>query len=91
VARLAVQRGHAGRLVGIDFNTAMLAVARAKSTAVEWAEGSAPDLPFEANSFDVVLCQLELQFFPDRLLALKQMVRVLKPGGRAGLSVYSAI
>lgn len=91
VARLAQQRGHAGRLVGIDLNMAMLAVARAKSTAVEWIEGSALDLPFETNSFDVVLCQLGLQFFPDRPLALREMVRVLRPGGRAGLSVYSAI
>ncbi|HET7887830.1 MAG TPA: methyltransferase domain-containing protein [Bradyrhizobium sp.] len=91
VARLAAQRGHTGRLVGIDLNAAMLAVARAKSDAVEWIEGSALDLPFEANSFDVVLCQLGLQFFPDKQAALAQMVRVLKPGGRAGLSVYSAI
>lgn len=91
VARLAEQRGHTGRLVGIDLNTAMLAVARAKSSTVEWVDGSALDLPFNANSFDVVLCQLGLQFFPDRPLALKEMVRVLKPGGRAGLSVYSAI
>lgn len=83
VARLARQRGHTGRLVGIDLNTAMLAVARENSSAVEWIEGSALDLPFDANSFDVVLCQLELQFFPDRALALKEMVRVLKPGGRA--------
>jgi ubiquinone/menaquinone biosynthesis C-methylase UbiE len=91
VARLAKQRGHAGRLVGVDLNTAMLTIARQKSAAVEWIEGSALDLPFDSNSFDVVLCQLGLQFFPDRRLALKEMVRVLKPGGRAGLSVYSAI
>ncbi len=91
VARLAQQRGHAGRLVGIDLNSAMLAVARGKSAAVEWIEGSALDLPFDANSFDVVLCQLGLQFFPDRSLALREMVRVLKPRGRAGFSVYSAI
>jgi ubiquinone/menaquinone biosynthesis C-methylase UbiE len=91
VARLAEQRGHSGRLVGIDLNTAMLAVARTKSAIIEWIEGSALNLPFAANSFDVVLCQLGLQFFPDRSLALKEMVRVLKPGGRAGLSVYSAV
>ena len=91
VARLAEQRGHVGRLVGIDLNTAMLGIARLKSPAVEWIEGSALDLPFDAGSFDLVLCQLGLQFFPDRPVALKEMVRVLKPGGRAGLSVYSAI
>jgi ubiquinone/menaquinone biosynthesis C-methylase UbiE len=91
VARLAEQRGYVGRLVGIDLNTAMLAVARARSAVIEWVEGSALDLPFEANTFDVVLCQQGLQFFPDGPLALKEMVRVLKPGGRAGLNVYSAI
>jgi ubiquinone/menaquinone biosynthesis C-methylase UbiE len=72
VARLAQQRGHSGRMVGIDLNTAMLAVARTKSETVEWIEGSALDLPFDASSFDVVLCQLGLQFFPDRPLALKE-------------------
>lgn len=91
VARLAAQRGHSGRLVGIDLNSAMLATARTKSAGIEWVEGSALELPFDDQSFDVVLCQLGLQFFPDRPLALKEMVRVLKPGGRAGLSVFSAI
>jgi len=91
VARLAARRGHVGHLVGIDLNAAMLALARAKSATVEWVEGSALDLPFSADSFDVVLCQLGLQFFPDRELALKEMVRVLKPGGRAGFNVYSTI
>lgn len=49
VARLVEQRGHGGRLIGIDLNTAMLAVARNKSPAVEWIEGSALNLPFEAR------------------------------------------
>ncbi|WP_027571805.1 class I SAM-dependent methyltransferase [Bradyrhizobium sp. WSM1743] len=91
VARLIEQRGQSARVVGLDLNTAMLAIARTKSAKVEWIEGSALDLPFAADSFNVVLCQLGLQFFPDRLLALKEMVRVLKPAGRAGFSVYSAI
>jgi ubiquinone/menaquinone biosynthesis C-methylase UbiE len=91
VARLTEQRGLASRVVGLDLNTAMLAIARSKSPQIEWIEGSALDLPFDADSFDIVLCQLGLQFFPDRLLGLREMVRVLKPGGRAGFSVYSGI
>ena len=91
VARLAEQRGHVGRLVGIDLNVAMLAIARQNSASIEWIEGSALDLPLDSNSFDVVVCQLGLQFFPDRPQALKEMARVLRRGGRAGLSVYSAI
>ena len=91
VARLAAQRGHAGRLVGIDLNTAMLTTARTKSAEIEWIEGSALALPFDEDSFDVLLCQLGLQFFPDRQLALKEMVRVLKPGGRAAWNVFTAI
>ena len=91
VARRLAERCHVGRLVGVDLNGAMLSVARAKSREVEWTEGSALDLPFAARSFGVVLCQLGLQFFPDRPQALREMARVLRPTGRLGLSVYSAI
>jgi ubiquinone/menaquinone biosynthesis C-methylase UbiE len=94
VTRLAAAKAADGRVVGIDLNAGMLAVARTvpKSGApIEWLEGSALDLPFPALTFDVVLCQLGLQFFPDQSLALREMSRVLKVGGRIGLSVYSAI
>jgi ubiquinone/menaquinone biosynthesis C-methylase UbiE len=94
VIRLAAQQGHSGRLAGIDLNSGMLGVARSmpfNGPPIEWHEGSALDLPFPAASFDVVLCQLGLQFFPDRPLALRQVARVLRPGGRTGMSVYSAI
>ncbi len=94
VTRLAATRTRCGRLVGIDLNSAMLAVARSLPSTeppIEWVEGSALGLPFPAKSFDVVLCQLGLQFFPDRPLALREMLRVLRSGGRVGLSVYSAI
>jgi ubiquinone/menaquinone biosynthesis C-methylase UbiE len=83
-----------GRVVGLDLNPGMLAVARSVSNSgasIEWFEGSALSLPFDDDSFDLVLCQLGLQFFPDRPLALREMKRVLAPSGRLALSVYGAI
>jgi ubiquinone/menaquinone biosynthesis C-methylase UbiE len=95
VARLAAQRMGIGQIVGLDLNPGMLAVAQAVAAglqpSIEWREGSALELPFKDNAFDVVLCQLGLQFFPDRAAALKEMFRVLAPEGRLGLNVYSAI
>ena len=94
VTRLAAARIGSGRVVGLDFNAGMLAVARSVPSAgapIEWFEGSALNLPFGDGTFDLVLCQLGLQFFPDRPLALREMKRVLKPSGRVALSVYSAI
>lgn len=94
VTRLAAERIAGGRVVGLDYNPGMLAVARCIRTtsgSIEWHEGSALSLPFADGSFDVVLCQLGLQFFPDRPLALREMQRVLTPQGRMALSVYSPI
>jgi ubiquinone/menaquinone biosynthesis C-methylase UbiE len=94
VARMVGERIGVGRIVGLDLNAGMLAVARsAPSTGapIEWHEGSALSLPFDDASFDLVLCQLGLQFFPDKPLALREMRRVLVPSGRVALSVYSAI
>jgi ubiquinone/menaquinone biosynthesis C-methylase UbiE len=94
VARLAAERIATGRVVGLDFNSGMLAVARSlprTGASIEWLGGSALSLPFADTSFDLVLCQLGLQFFPDRPLALREMRRVLVPSGRVALSVYSAI
>jgi ubiquinone/menaquinone biosynthesis C-methylase UbiE len=58
---------------------------------LEWREGSAVALPFANASFNVVLCQQGLPFFPDRLAALREMHRVLVPNGRLGLSVWRPI
>jgi ubiquinone/menaquinone biosynthesis C-methylase UbiE len=72
----------------------MLAVAQtlvSEGAAIHWIEGSALDLPFQAGKFDLVLCQLGLQFFPDQGRALREMRRVLSPSGRVALSVYSPI
>ena len=53
------------KIVGIDVNEGMFNMAR-KNTLIEWRLGSATELPFEDGSFDVVLCQQGLQYFPDR-------------------------
>jgi ubiquinone/menaquinone biosynthesis C-methylase UbiE len=94
VARLAAKRMGRGLVTGLDLNTAMLAVARRVPTegaAITWLEGSALDLPFPADSFDMVFCQQGLQFFPDQGRALGEICRVLKRSGRAALSVYGPI
>jgi ubiquinone/menaquinone biosynthesis C-methylase UbiE len=94
VARLAARLMGHGQVTGLDLNGGMLAVARGLPSAgapITWVEGSALDLPFPPDSFDVVLCQLGLQFFPDQRRALREMRRVLGNAGRAALSVYSPI
>ncbi|HET6996316.1 MAG TPA: class I SAM-dependent methyltransferase [Chitinophagaceae bacterium] len=47
------------------------------------------DLPFADDSFDAISCRFGFMFFPDMLLAAKEMVRVLKPGGRLATSVWN--
>ena len=47
------------------------------------------ELPFPDNSFDAISCRFGFMFFPDMLLAAKEMVRVLKPGGRIAVTVWN--
>lgn len=92
VTRMAAERvGPGGKVVGLDLNAGMLEVARARAPAIDWREGSATELPLAAATFDVVLCQQGLQFFPDRPAALREMRRVLVPGGRLALSVWRSL
>jgi SAM-dependent methyltransferase len=73
----------------------MIAVARSLPAPVgppiEWLERSALDLRLPNAGFDAVLCQQGLQFFPEKLVALGQMRRVLVRGGRLALSVWTGI
>src|SRR5690606_32740294 len=50
---------------------------------IRWYEAGAESMPLPDEAFDVVLCQMSLQFMPDRTAALREMRRVLVPGGRA--------
>lgn len=87
--------GTVGRVVGLDLNPGMLARARSspppKGATIEWREGDVGALPFDRGAFDAVLCQLGLQYFPDRQLAAREMYRVLKPTGRMVALVWRAL
>jgi ubiquinone/menaquinone biosynthesis C-methylase UbiE len=85
VTRLAVEAvGSDGTVAGLDANPRMLEVARAVAPdGVDWYEASAEDVPLSAASFDLVLCSMGLQFFSDKAQAVREMHRVLAPGGRA--------
>jgi ubiquinone/menaquinone biosynthesis C-methylase UbiE len=64
---------------------------QAAGAPVEWHEASVLAIPFPDAAFDVVLCQLGLQFFSDRPTALREMHRVLVPGGRLALNVFGPL
>jgi ubiquinone/menaquinone biosynthesis C-methylase UbiE len=95
IARLvAPQVGPTGQVTGLDINTAMLDVARSlpppSGAAITWVEGSAVAMNLRDASFDAVLCQQGLQFFPDKPSALREIHRVLVPRGRLVLSVWKS-
>jgi SAM-dependent methyltransferase len=83
--------GRSGAVVGLDRNPDMLAVARRKPVQVEWLEGSAEALPLADDSFDAVVSQFGFMFFDDKPQALREMLRVLKPGGRLAVAVCDAV
>lgn len=86
VTRMAAEQvSPDGTVAGLDVNPGMLAVARSVTPSapdITWHEASAEAMPFPDAEFDAVLCQLSLQFVPDRARAVREMRRVLKPGGR---------
>jgi ubiquinone/menaquinone biosynthesis C-methylase UbiE len=86
VTRLAAERvGADGTAAGLDVNAGMLAVARSQTPtdiSINWYQASAEAMPLPDETFDVVLCQMGLQFVPDKLAALREMRRVLENSGR---------
>ena len=94
VARIAATSvGPTGAVVGVDLNPGMLSVARSvvPTGSIQWQEASADKLPFPDGSFNVVYCQLGLQFFADRAAALREMRRVSGAEGRLALMVWRGI
>jgi len=82
------------RLVATDLNEAMLAYAKHKfqsNEQVEFKQADAMELPFPDASFDAVVCQFGLMFFPDKERAMREVHRVLKPGCVYVFNVWDAI
>lgn len=76
-----------------DFNQPMLdhASKQLPSTRVTWRQADAQKLPFPDDTFDAVVCQFGVMFFPDKSRAFSEAYRVLKPGGRFLFSVWDRI
>ncbi|HSA90132.1 MAG TPA: class I SAM-dependent methyltransferase [Burkholderiales bacterium] len=83
--------GPDGAVTGLDPNDEMLAVARGKNPRIEWKNGRAESLPFAGASFDRVASQFGLMFFEDKPASLREMMRVLRPGGRLAVAVCDAL
>lgn len=88
-ARECARRGAV--VTGLDLNEGMLSVARRIAPNIEWRQGDVAGLPFADGSFDAVVCQFGLMFFPEREKALGELWRVLAPGGRLAVSTWDAI
>lgn len=82
--------GDNGIVAGVDINPGMLSVARSitlRDKNIDWYNAPADKLPFDNLMFDVAICNLSFQFFPDKPEALKEMYRILTPGGRLNIIV----
>lgn len=80
-----------GAAVGLDLNSGMLAVARRKAPEIDWREAPAEALPFASGEFDAVLSQFGLMFFEDRHATIREMWRVLRPGGALVTAVWDSL
>lgn len=81
----AVKRGASA--VGLDF-PGVVALARKLVPGAEFQSGDATELPFADNSFDAVVCGYGIMHVPDPEQAMREMLRVLRPGARAALTVW---
>ena len=83
-----------GKVVITDLSEDMLEIARENAEQkdiknVEFRACDVCELPFADNTFDAISCRFGFMFFPDMLLAAKEMLRVLKPGGKIATSVWN--
>jgi len=90
---IAEEVGSSGRVTATDLGPGMMSLAeelaRKKGlTNIEFREASAEALPFPSETYDVLTCRFGIMFFPDLPKALRECLRVLKPGGRAAFVAW---
>jgi ubiquinone/menaquinone biosynthesis C-methylase UbiE len=88
---VATRTGRSGSVTGLDPGPGMLAVARDLAPDIDWRVGVAESLPFADRLFDVVVSQFGLMFFTDRRQALREMLRVVIPGGHMAVAVWDSL
>ncbi len=90
---IAEEVGPSGRVTATDLGPGMMVLAeelaRKKGlTNIEFREANAESLPFADETYDVLTCRFGIMFFPDLPKALRECLRVLKPGGRAAFVAW---
>jgi ubiquinone/menaquinone biosynthesis C-methylase UbiE len=91
---IAARLSKSARIVATDLNQPMLNQAKARQPGgrrIEWKQADALALPFKEYSFDAVVCQFGVMFFPDKVRGYKEARRVLKPGGHFLFNVWDRI
>jgi demethylmenaquinone methyltransferase/2-methoxy-6-polyprenyl-1,4-benzoquinol methylase len=82
---VAARKAGAGEIVGVDFSERMLERARRKAPEVEWIQADVLELPFEDASFDSAVVGFGVRNVENLEAGLKELRRVLGPGGRLGI------
>lgn len=86
---LAIELARIGeyQVVGLDISKSFVQIAQAKAkeagVTVEFRHGNASNMPFDAGSFDLIVCRAAFKNFTEPIQALHEMHRVMKPGGKA--------
>lgn len=93
VTRNIIKSFPEAKITATDYNPGMLDVAKGivKSDNITWQIADACDLKFEDNTFDAVLCQFGVMFFPDKQKAMNEAYRVLKPGGQIAFNTWDSL
>lgn len=93
VTRNIIKSFPEAKITATDINAGMLDVAQSivHSENIKWMVADACELPFNDNSFEAVICQFGVMFFPDKQKAMNEALRVLKPGGQIVFNTWDSL